>query len=65
MTQKSWILIFGIICFFSACGIAVYMGSQGSTRTLTLWCAGLLAIGLSICSAFSSSSSKCEPSNDD
>lgn len=55
--NKNWIPLFGIVCFFAACGVAIYMGSQGATRTLSLWCAGLLAVGISTCSAYTPSSS--------
>lgn len=50
MIKKNHFLLFGILCFISSCGVAVYMGNNGFSGILSLWCAGLFAIGFSICS---------------
>lgn len=51
--MRNALVALGIILFVASLIVAYYMGQHGATKTLSLWCAGLMAVGLSLCSALS------------
>lgn len=53
VNMKNVLIALGIALFIASLCVAYYMGQNGATKELTLWCAGLMAIGLSLCSALS------------